>query len=75
MFGSKQQFPGVYQNIGTFFADQGFVVVLFDYRLLEHGAKYPSGAEDWDAVLHWLLKGNIAEADLSKTFLFAESAG
>jgi acetyl esterase/lipase len=61
--------------VGTFFAQQGFVHIVMDYRLLEHGATYPSGPEDVSLALQWLAGGNVKQADLNNVFLLGESAG
>lgn len=45
----------VYKNLGYFFAEElGFDTVVMDYRLLGHGAKFPSGGEDVDGVMDWV---------------------
>ena len=49
--------PGevVYTNLGYFFSEKlGFETIVMDYRLLNHGAKYPSGGEDVGGVLDWI---------------------
>ncbi len=41
--------PGdlAYRNLGCFFAEKlGIEAIIMDYRLLSHGAKYPSGGND-----------------------------
>jgi acetyl esterase/lipase len=45
----------VYRNLGYYFAEkQGFETIIPDYRLVKHGAKYPSGAEDLALVLEYI---------------------
>ncbi|KIW67066.1 hypothetical protein PV04_06342 [Phialophora macrospora] len=45
----------VYRNLGYYFAGkQGFETIIPDYRLVKHGAKYPSGAEDLALVLEYI---------------------
>ena len=45
----------VFANIGHYFASKhGFTVVIPDYRLLQHGAKFPSGGEDVKLVVDWI---------------------
>jgi hypothetical protein len=49
--------PGevVYTNLGYFFAEKlGFETIVMDYRLLNHGAKYPSKGEDVSGVMDWV---------------------
>ncbi|OTB04610.1 hypothetical protein M426DRAFT_320720 [Hypoxylon sp. CI-4A] len=68
----------IFRNVGHYFASHyGFTVVVPDYRLLSHGAKYPSGGEDVKLVVDWIA------SDLSKQegyesidlFLLGNSAG
>jgi hypothetical protein len=80
--------PGdlVYRNVGYFFAEKlGFETIVMDYRLLSHGAKYPSGGEDVALVMNWVadryksfrtkevfLMGNSAGAVHVATYLFEQ---
>ncbi|KAI0019792.1 alpha/beta-hydrolase [Xylariomycetidae sp. FL0641] len=70
----------VFANIGHFFAAKyGFTVVVPDYRLLQHGAKFPSGGEDVRLVVDWIV-GSLAAQDGFKggpidLFLMGNSAG
>lgn len=76
--GNKRNNEVVYSNVGSFFAEQGFVTVIIDYRLYgatEDPASFPSGAEDISLALQWLAKGQIAEADTSNLFILGNSAG
>ncbi|KAL3584422.1 hypothetical protein FPOAC2_14202 [Fusarium poae] len=44
-----------YANVGHFFADKiGIDTIVIDYRLVCHGAKHPSGAQDIDLALMWI---------------------
>lgn len=77
LFGDRvlQEIPGgvVYKNIGSFFADKlGYIVVVIDYRLIKHGAKYPSGGEDLDTALRWIWNHFYGRRDV---FLMGHSAG
>lgn len=46
----------VYANVGHFFAEKlGFKVVIPDYRLISHGAVFPSGGEDLELVIDWVI--------------------
>lgn len=46
----------VYANLGHYFVENlGFKVVILDYRLICHGAKFPSGGEDVQLALDWIL--------------------
>ncbi|KAI5480137.1 hypothetical protein MNV49_001797 [Pseudohyphozyma bogoriensis] len=77
--GDKRMGPGdVYSNVGRFFADQGFITIIPDYRLVgvHDGTIFPSGGEDISLVLQWLAApGNVPKADLSSVFLVGNSAG
>jgi acetyl esterase/lipase len=45
----------IFTNIGRYFTSKfGVTVVVPDYRLLSHGAKYPSGGEDIKLVVDWV---------------------
>ncbi|KAK5116578.1 hypothetical protein LTR85_009203 [Meristemomyces frigidus] len=45
----------VHANVGAFFALKfGYTVVIADYRLLSHGAKFPSGGEDIALAVEWI---------------------
>ncbi|KAI1613938.1 Alpha/Beta hydrolase protein [Exophiala viscosa] len=73
----------VYANLGHYFAENlGFEVVIIDYRLITHGAKFPSGGEDLKLAIDWVLghfpkpldiymMGNSAGGVHLSTYLFA----
>jgi hypothetical protein len=65
-----------YANVGHFFAEQlGIQVVIPDYRLLSHGATFPSGGEDIALVVEWActhLSDNNQKLDIN---LMGNSAG
>lgn len=67
-----------YANIGHFFAEKlGYTTVIPDYRLLSHGARFPSGGEDVALVLDWIRetltrKDGYSSIDL---FIMGNSAG
>ncbi|MCJ1258582.1 hypothetical protein MMC24_006415 [Lignoscripta atroalba] len=63
----------VYANIGHFFSQRGFVTIVADYRLLSHGAKFPSGGEDVAGVVSWAKKHFGDES--RELFLLGNSAG
>jgi hypothetical protein len=45
----------VYSNVGHFFTETlGVPVVIVDYRLLSHGAVFPSGGEDVALAVDWV---------------------
>jgi BD-FAE len=79
--GNKQQ-PNshglVYQNLGGFFVQKGFIVVVANYRLVKShldatgDAKYPSGGEDAAGAVKWIEENLGAERDV---FLMGNSAG
>lgn len=67
--------PGdvAYANIGHFFASHfGFTTITVNYRLIGHGAKYPSGPGDIDLVLRWV-EENLT--DRNCLYLLGNSAG
>ncbi|KAI8630819.1 alpha/beta-hydrolase [Xylariaceae sp. FL1651] len=50
----------MFGNVGHFFTSRyGTTVIVPDYRLLAHGARYPSGGEDVKLVVDWV-KGTLA---------------
>ena len=52
----------VYANLGHYFAENtGFEIVIVDYRLLSHGAKFPSGGEDISLAIDWILQRSAAD--------------
>ncbi|KAL7624677.1 hypothetical protein AAE478_006247 [Parahypoxylon ruwenzoriense] len=68
----------VFGNVGHFFASRfGFTVVVPDYRLLSHGAKFPSGGEDVGLAVEWI-RDTLAKRDgyaAVDLFLLGNSAG
>ncbi|KAI0871608.1 Alpha/Beta hydrolase protein [Hypoxylon argillaceum] len=53
----------VFGNIGRYFTSKfGVTVIVPDYRLISHGAKYPSGGEDVQFVLDWV-KRSLAQRE------------
>jgi acetyl esterase/lipase len=51
----KADAPLFYTNFGYFFAENlGLESIIMDYRLIKHGAKFPTGAEDLDCALNWI---------------------
>ncbi|KAL4247874.1 AB hydrolase superfamily protein [Abortiporus biennis] len=73
----------VYKNIGSWFAERGFYVVIPDYRLLPHGAKFPDPIKDVRDAIVWVTQnasGVISSPsrqrpDTSNIFLIGHSAG
>jgi acetyl esterase len=63
------------ENVGQYFARQGFLVAIANYRLAPH-AVWPAGAEDAVAACDWL-KDHAGRfgGDHQRTFLIGESAG
>ncbi|KAI0593770.1 Alpha/Beta hydrolase protein [Biscogniauxia sp. FL1348] len=81
--GGDRTYPGYanglfYANLGHFFASRfGFTVVVPDYRLLSHGAKYPSGGEDVKLTIDWVQE-TLAQQDgygSIDLFVMGNSAG
>ncbi|KAI0879855.1 alpha/beta-hydrolase [Annulohypoxylon maeteangense] len=68
----------VFGNLGHFFASKyGITVIVADYRLISHGAKFPSGGEDVKLVVDWVVntlskKEGYESIDL---FFLGNSAG
>lgn len=75
-------------NVGHFFAERlGYTTVIPDYRLMSHGARFPSGGEDLAQVMDWIketmtkhdgyqnidvfIMGNSAGGIHMSTYLFA----
>ncbi|KAI0407021.1 Alpha/Beta hydrolase protein [Xylaria palmicola] len=45
----------IFTNLGRFFTSRfGVTLIVPDYRLLAHGARYPSGGEDIKLVVDWV---------------------
>jgi acetyl esterase len=63
------------ENIGLYFARQGYIVALANYRLAPRSV-FPAGAEDVSAALQWL-RANAARfgGDARRIFIAGESAG
>jgi hypothetical protein len=69
-----------YTNLGYFFAEKlGFETIVMDYRLLNHGAKYPSGGDDVGGVMDWVEarygSGAMGYNGEREIFLLGNSAG
>ncbi|OBZ73142.1 putative carboxylesterase 7 [Grifola frondosa] len=71
----------VYNNLATFFANRGFIVVIPDYRLVPE-AKFPEPAEDVRDAISWVVRnteevmqGTNLEADTENLFVMGHSAG
>lgn len=62
-------------NVGRYFARQGFVTLVMNYRLAP-AATFPSGPEDVAAIIRWA-KANAAAngGDAGSIFLVGNSAG
>jgi len=67
----------VHANIASFFAQKyGYTVIIPDYRLMSHGAKFPSGGEDVSLVIEWICKNGIGQGpEPIDLFLMGNSAG
>jgi acetyl esterase/lipase len=64
-----------YTNVGYYFAEEfGFDTIIPDYRLVKHGATFPSGGEDIDLVLEWAKKRYTGQKG-KKIVLMGNSAG
>lgn len=72
----------VYANIAHFFAENyGYTVVVLNYRLMMHGATFPSGGEDVSLAVDWIRNnkkelGPSAEGDGPvNLYIMGNSAG
>jgi acetyl esterase/lipase len=73
--------PLMYGNVGSYFALQGFLTVIADYRLVPH-VTYPGPSEDVCDALGWLASNTDTvqadsglSIDLEHIFLLGHSAG
>jgi len=69
----------VYRNAGAFFAKQGFVTIIPDYRLVP-AAKFPEPVEDVRDAIAWVIKNpeaasDAVQADIETIFVHGHSAG
>jgi acetyl esterase/lipase len=63
-----------FANLGHFFCENfGFDTIVMDYRLVSHGAAFPSGGEDLDGALQWVQKRYNGSG--RKVFVMGTSAG
>lgn len=75
--GAKQINNLVHTNVGHFFAEKfGFTTVIVDYRLISHGARFPSGGEDLSLAVDWICENKPGEGDEPiDLFVMGNSAG
>ncbi|ORY61065.1 Alpha/Beta hydrolase protein [Leucosporidium creatinivorum] len=70
---------GAHQNVGSFFAKEGFLTLVPNYRLAgdhQGAATFPSGGEDVSLLLRWLSQQQTTlHFDPSRVFLLGNSAG
>ena len=73
--GDKRMGDGFYANIGGYFAERGFVVLIMNYRLApDH--PWPAGGEDVGHVVAWATEHAAAHGgDPGRIALFGQSAG
>lgn len=67
-----------YANVGHFFAEKmGYTTIVADYRLMEHGARFPSGGEDMAQVVDWVRESLTRQDGYSDIdlFIMGNSAG
>lgn len=65
-------------NIGHFFADKlGYTTIIPDYRLMSHGARFPSGGEDLAQVVDWVRETMTHQEGYQNVdlFIMGNSAG
>ncbi|KAK5724056.1 hypothetical protein LTR17_013628 [Elasticomyces elasticus] len=67
----------VHANIGAFFALKfGYTVVVADYRLMSHGAKFPSGGEDIALAVEWMTTNQVGKGtEPVDLYIMGNSAG
>lgn len=67
----------VYANVGHFFAERlGYTVVVPDYRLIEHGAQFPSGGQDVELQVGWISLNLAGHGSTPRDlFIMGNSAG
>ncbi|KAF5349981.1 hypothetical protein D9756_009089 [Leucocoprinus leucothites] len=77
-------FDVTYTNVGAFFADQGFITVIPDYRLASEpwSAQYPKPVEDVRDAITWIVShtqelttSTTPNPDTNSIFLMGHSAG
>lgn len=65
-------------NVGHFFAERtGYTTIIPDYRLMTHGARYPSGGDDVARVVDWVREHLVRQEGYSDIdlFIMGNSAG
>ncbi|EJD39293.1 alpha/beta-hydrolase [Auricularia subglabra TFB-10046 SS5] len=72
--GERASPDGWYQNVGAFWAKQGYVAVIADYRLVPN-VMYPGGASDVRDAMAWAVENLAGVADVSRYFIIGHSAG
>lgn len=73
--GDKRGDPHFYANVGRYFADQGYLTILANYRLAPE-SQWPSGDEDVAAVLAWVEQNASSHGgDPERILLIGQSAG
>ncbi|KAF4596604.1 hypothetical protein EYR40_007705 [Pleurotus pulmonarius] len=70
-----------YANLGAYFVQKGFIVVVPDYRLVPH-VKFPGPAEDIRDAVTWVVDNlnkssdaGLPQAETSSIFIMGHSAG
>ncbi|PBK98484.1 alpha/beta-hydrolase [Armillaria gallica] len=70
-----------YGNLGSYFADQGFITIIPDYRLVPD-VQHPEAARDVRDAMQWVVDnpeklafGGVTEPDLDALFVMGHSAG
>jgi len=65
-------------NVGHFFAEKlGYTTIIPDYRLMSHGARFPSGGEDVAQVVDWVRETMTRQDGYQNVdlFIMGNSAG
>ncbi|KAG7440144.1 alpha/beta-hydrolase [Guyanagaster necrorhizus] len=70
-----------YGNLGSYFADKGFITIIPDYRLVPD-VQHPGAAQDVRDAMQWtidnpekLIFSGVTEPDLDALFVMGHSAG
>ena len=73
--GDKRSDDGFYANIGGYFAERGFVVLIMNYRLAP-AHPWPAGGEDVGHAVAWAMQHASSHGgDPGRIALFGQSAG
>lgn len=73
--GDKNMGQGFYANVGGYFAAQGFITAVMNYRLAPT-SPWPAGSEDVAGAIEWLAREAARwSGDADRLFVVGQSAG